>query len=593
MNSKALVRAYEYRYKEFFSQNTIVCSVPFSIPRAGGEHNSNWDISIGQKIPLRMYIWVKTTNKSVCELDTVSYQDVFTGTFIQSSLLEYLPYAQEIERFLESRYLKSTIRTGFRLSVLTELPRGVGAGFDWCFVLLIAVVIRRLENKLYSHIVEKNNSIPLFESINNPGCEYYTIIKKIEEIEHAIWWNILSSSVFTAMSDWLYPVVSIRWELSTYALWDKHNLWNTYHSYRLSDLTPVSRIPYIPIDFGLLFSWMPMTSFENGIMNTKQSAYNWRIEDFFKKLFSVYFENEHPFKRPSFYKTLMDRSASDKKYEYINDTVHLEILYAMIKMYSKNFDDATILQYIHAVNKMRYISNLTSKERLKLQNVIDEIYVSFRSKSEYLALSHTARGGGWSIAFVMPFEWLRTMLSEALSELTKKWQWIKLIYASRQDWTESKGIYFDQDFEKDLFSDYIEPNTLCLHSWDWEKIYGNYMNIMSKNSYDILVDTIHMKLYICWEKPSSKELHTQSGAVEVLSYLFEKTDADIENTQLPSSTYSKNKNDMNGKIILPLTKFVNQKTWKDLLLTASGSLHSFSVRLNKSNLTIWLLKKCI
>lgn len=595
MNSKMLLRAYEHRYKEFFSQHHIVCSVPFSIPRSGGEYNEDCNISIGQKIPLRIYLWVKTTNELICQFDSISYQDIFTGSFVQTSLLEYLPYAQETERFLENWYVRLNIRRGFRISILTELPRSVGMWFDACFSLLIAVIMRRLENRLFADALHKSNDIPLFEALWNPLCEYHHIVRKLEELEHAVGsGSNIWSSVFTALSDWLYPVISFSGGYGS-SLSESHDIPKSYYAYRLNDLISLSRIPYTPIDYGVLFSGIPITSFQYS-RKTGRYSHVHKIEKFCEKIFSPYLQNEIPFRRPAFYAYLQNETASGeykKEYEYVTDKASLEILYGMIKMYSKDFDDKTIVQYIHTVNKMRYIANLSSEEWFHLQHIIDELYVSFRQRLEHLALVHNNTGSWWSIAFVMPFEWLRTIFTDSVNEMWKKWQWVKMLYASRQDWTESKWISFDQDFDSEVFSSYMEPHTLCLHTWNWEKLYGDYATIMEKNVYDILVDTVHMKLYIWGEKPSSKELHTQSWAADVLSALFERTDRDVHNTQLPVSTYSKSKNDMNGKVILPLVKLVRQKTWKDILLTASGSLHSFSVRLNKNNLTMAVLMKCL
>ncbi|MEI7478079.1 MAG: hypothetical protein WCJ81_06410 [bacterium] len=53
-----------------------------------------------------------------------------------------------------------------------------------------------------------------------------------------------------------------------------------------------------------------------------------------------------------------------------------------------------------------------------------------------------------------------------------------------------------------------------------------------------------MKIYIQGQKLTSKDLHSQTGTIEMLMTALPQIGSDISNKQLPLSTYSKSKNDM-------------------------------------------------
>ena len=77
---------------------------------------------------------------------------------------------------------------------------------------------------------------------------------------------------------------------------------------------------------------------------------------------------------------------------------------------------------------------------------------------------------------------------------------------------------------------------------------------------------INNKIYINGRKLTSEDLHSQTGTVDILKILMENIGKDISNKDLPISSYSKNKNDMLGKIVLPLIELIEKETGKKLPL---------------------------
>jgi hypothetical protein len=73
--------------------------------------------------------------------------------------------------------------------------------------------------------------------------------------------------------------------------------------------------------------------------------------------------------------------------------------------------------------------------------------------------------------------------------------------------------------------------------------------------------------------------------------LLDDIGKDIPNTEFEISSYTKNKNEMLWKIILPLISLVEKETWEKLPLICKGSIYDFYMKLNPSNTKITIIKK--
>ena len=85
----------------------------------------------------------------------------------------------------------------------------------------------------------------------------------------------------------------------------------------------------------------------------------------------------------------------------------------------------------------------------------------------------------------------------------------------------------------------------------------------------MLLDTIRGKIYIGGEKLTSKDIHSQNTAIDMLKILIENIGNDVSNSKLPVSTYSQNKNEILGKVVLPVKKLAHQYFGKELPLVCS------------------------
>jgi len=89
---------------------------------------------------------------------------------------------------------------------------------------------------------------------------------------------------------------------------------------------------------------------------------------------------------------------------------------------------------------------------------------------------------------------------------------------------------------------------------------------MAIKGQDILLDCTNNKLYVNDKKVTSEELHSQTTTIDVLQMLMKHIGKDVHNKQLPASSYSKNKNTMLSKIVIPFIKLTKKELKKDFPL---------------------------
>lgn len=592
MNSKKLISLHEQQYKEFFAQHEIICSVPFSINRADDRDVQGGGVSIKQKIPLRMYIGAKKSSKQHLVFDSVTYYDQFTGLLVRTSLSEYLPYIGEVEENLSELY-DPGLSSWYTFSLFCELPRNVGLWFDACFSVLVAAMIARLRKYFSQAVIDEYRTKTIQCLVYNTQSPYSQLIEHAEALESIIsgqkW---MSWYGFSCLQDGAYPIISFVW-------------WDTvlgrdeivYYVYKLNDLISLPDSPYVAHDYGIIFSGDSVIPPYDLHAFKERYDYLMRVTSVCKDAFCEDIQAQSVAKRPLFYTFFLNSQRQNDfiyAYQRLLWSASLELYYILTKIYSKSVSIKDIQAYVDLLNTMWLMGSMLRKPSSDMEHVTRQLSTMLNKKltSAWFLCADMCLSGG-SLVFALLSQDMKNVLYESIAEIQKDKPHAQILYTTRTDGLEYKGIHFDQDLEHDILSMYMKPYTLCLQALGWSKMYGDYEYMVEHAACDIIIDTVYMKLYVCWQKTTSKDLHTQAGTVELLSYLLKHDNREIMNNELPSSAYSKNKNDMNGKVILPLINLVKERIWKELPLRASWSLYEFSIRLGTHDVSIGVLSKCL
>ena len=93
------------------------------------------------------------------------------------------------------------------------------------------------------------------------------------------------------------------------------------------------------------------------------------------------------------------------------------------------------------------------------------------------------------------------------------------------------------------------------------------------------------------KKFTSKDMPSQSATVEILSVLMANLGKEVTNDMLEVSSYSKNRNNILGKIIMPLNALAKEHYGKELELSCKGGLSEFHVFLQEKDILMGVIRK--
>ncbi|MDP2103743.1 MAG: hypothetical protein Q8K26_02380, partial [Candidatus Gracilibacteria bacterium] len=303
MNSKSIKKENLEIYKNFYLQNSLVLSLPLLLNWAGDIFSNYKGIRIKQKLPFRLYIGINKIPESEIRFNTITYLDINEDTFIESKLIEYAPFFQQYSDYFNREY-KNHIsqKGGIEINILAELSRGVGLGFSSIVTLLINMGLEKVysgSNYVNSENIDINDFLNTNTSVDRLFRKTLKLNKdlgkRVNKIENQI------ASFF----DSYYPIVSFTEDIDE----DISNLdveKIKMYGFRLNNLEKsLPPIPFIPIDYGLIYSGRPVLT--DYIVDTNENSFNWTgsVEGKLREYFGDIFKDTLPVRKPIFYKTFV------------------------------------------------------------------------------------------------------------------------------------------------------------------------------------------------------------------------------------------------------------------------------------------------
>lgn len=596
MNSKNLKKTYIQTYEKFFLENQTIVSSPFVLSRCGDILNNYSGVSIKQKIPLRIYVWyTKTMNKGI-RIKKIYHMDMNEYQFIESNALEYAPYIADLNKELEKKYGKLLHGDeGVEINILSELPRGVWLWFGSILALLLSVIIQSIWGGIDSEKIIKLRTQNINELLMDTQGDLHKIFEDAFRLDKLIYDMVGSGTKMASFFDSPYPIVSFSEDFDK-SLVLEWNMVNRYYWFRLNNLFKWLRDnPYIPIDYGIVYSWKPVLLEQIAGNNYKTNQNITKtIKSDFKKLLGSNFSNLHHNRIPKFYKYLIapEIDEFDTTYGKLMGILSLKILYFMSKIYSEAYEETHMLQFLDTLEKFRQGDCVTRNSSTNFLKFIKAFQENFHGPQQYISLSpNDSTIMWWSLVFAMPLEWFRKMVVDAADKTSVEFMGSKLIYTNWIDGVEHEWLKFEQDITHGIYSEFLDSSSCILRTGDGKAQIWECDSMIKNHKKWILLDMLSNKIYLNGRKLTSEDLHSQTGTVDILKILIENIGKDISNKNLPVSSYSKNKNDMLGKIVLPLIELIEKETGKKLPLICKWSIYEFYIKLNPSDIDIAVIDK--
>jgi len=540
MNNKLLQIKHPETYKKFFNKYDLILSAPIPIQLTGEFYKYVGNtLSVGYKIPLKIYIWL---NKHEHQEENIvlRHRQNKLQDFQQSSLNYFssLDYA-----------ILQDIGISYEIWILCEqdIP-------STTIILALINTAHQIYQQKISHkeLYQLNILDPNHPKIIHKILNIFTqkqeslnfILQKRSHLEAEIGISFLSSLSFI-----------IAHEESNKPCAFNSILPDKPHFHKLNLTTSIIHDDQNNPTF---------------TTNTNLLEYNNHIQNFFSE------------KDRDYSKALITWL------QHLEKHYSLEILQDIINIYNhkkewKNFFK-NIYHYQNLIKTIFKTENSLEINKIAKQQSFYKHIKEFFQYTPYTFLKNK------QILLRSPRSHFITQ--KDLDQINQKgWHNFSLEYSSAIHGYETNGLQLEQYKWKGKLSPLcsyyqikkIDKGSISQQADDYNQI------LTIKDG--LVLDTIKQKMYFLGNKLTSSHIRSQSSTIELFKKLIQNIDKDIHNTTLPPSSYSKNKNEMISKIIIPLKKLFQTNTKYELPLHCSGSLSDFFIRLERPPLPIYLVEK--
>lgn len=568
MNSKFLQEKFEYLYGTFYSDHQLVTCVNNCFEWTPSFGFTNFKLIINHKVPTKTYCWIKKSKEWIIIINSIYNYNCNSDkreTFSWTSFIpNYLLLLDYIKSYLNKKWIKEWITIDY----ISENPK-----WHWFWFICASSTCLATALLSLSWDIKRNETLSTNNNLKN---EVFKMAWEISKI--CCWWKSDWSWCFNTINDYCMTVWTIAKSLSL-------------DNNEISSIAGIEKIDkslleylwfdfkwsWLPIDFGIIYSWN----------DNKSEKTDYLIDNFKSKLNVVkekikYLNVQNWFKD----KDLDINKHLWKNFDNIIDDYLTILSYktalAFQLLFENPYDDIYCWNFINIINENWRFCELIEKE-----NHLSKLFKSEFEKQkifddEIVWCERIDLGKiGWSFIFVTKYNKSRETINKILETLKQKWyNNVFLEYCSWEDWHEYNWVQILQNVYDGSYSDYIDKDYVVSKDMLWWVNMWRYSDILNENKDKLILDWINKKIYFQWEKVTSKQIHSQSSTVEILWVLIENLDKEVFNHKLECSSYSKNKNEMMWKIILPLTRFVQDNLWLKLPLVCKWWINDFYIKLN-------------
>ena len=608
-NTQALQERFPDVYQDFFSSHQIVVSADFSYSMVAG---LSWRVgapNIRHKLPFRTYIGIKPNGKpGVVEFEKSLVFSIALGKFVESEYLssvygELAP--QAITGMLKERDGIENF-TGFSFTILAE--REENLGFDSSLSLLFTagslLFLDLIDTKTLDEF-RTANCDELFAQeteLSKKFLSFHTdLLKCGARNSHGVISGVTS---FSSLVDSPTPVVYLTEprngsvekkyrHLKPLDVSGDYSILDDFmrQGYRLHEMADVSGA--FPLDVVSIYpgSSRGYISATKYVRDSLTPSFD-KLRDITNKLFyRVINKTENKQRLPGFLQDTDEDGVYLQKYLDGQVYVRLHFLDALINLYKNALSSVAINAFLESINSFVGINApFEESPSRNMQFIMRKI----RKRAEERGIQIGIRALYWgkydgNIFIFSPPSRFRQDIQEIVVELQRDYNPnIHLDYASWRDGWGGKGLRVEQDVTHEVLSPLVPAGSSKFLTWDGTELHEKLEDAHGINheDFDVLFDQINNEVYVKGQKFSSKELPTKKATIEFFNFLAGHIGEIMLNDKLPQSSYASYRNELQGKVIGPISKLVREHTGKNLGITLSGDLRRFAVQFNPQDIKI-------
>ena len=580
MNTKSLQKHFRSDYETFFAKNDLIVTWCFTgalAPTWVG-HVSRF-MRIKFKLPIKMYLgingnqswevcfnWFSIYNITACNFENKELSDMVDGE--TKKIIEY------IKDFLKTNKKEQ----GININVLAEWGRRYSFSFSATFTAVLATALYLFVGKISSKDLENYEEFmksDIFREIEITARE----MSLLTRYGNASWGMHV---LYKSYTPGLFYCEAFDNNIGIEDVKKIHRSFTPF-----SALFDIEEHNYLPFDYAIIYSWSQRTyeKIEQGIQLDKKKFQKYQ-EFIEKRVLPV----SKLTKDISFIEILKNGVYNQFVDMFSLSTVM--ILESLEKIYTEEEDIDNIDHLIDTVNRVRYLFYMLEKTPSEFIEKFSSSFEEVSHNKEKIGIVNSYSSKIWDNCMVIMKDGTnKKHFFEAIEKLKSEYPDVEVPYASRIDGISNEGIEIEQYISEKMFSCYIQKDKVFCKNNQGDSFLGNYHEIINSHKEWLLLDGIDNKIYLNGKKLTSVDLCSQSSTISRLGTLLENIDKDIGNKELEISSYSKNKNEMLGKIVIPLISLIEKETWVRLPLICKWSIYDFYMKFNASDFKVFIIKK--
>lgn len=473
------------------------------------------------------------------------------------------------------------IRKGYTIQILSEIGKGHSLGFTGTFPAVLSALFHLLSEDIteadlsdYQNFLSSDGKDSIFQFSWKLGL----YIRRWRTFGQTAMHTIYGTSTPA-----LYTVKTVSEKLAPEEIMDLPT-----HFSPFDEFSPECGGHFeIPLEYALIFSGIPSEAFRLEHSKEADIRKTNGLSDFIhERIFGnipidgLYYEKL--LKNTSPYTILSDAMG-------ILNIVTIEMFH---KMFLSGYNEVLVEQFLEHMNHLREILSVVEPQGDFANSFMNIFHNQKTHPGESIGIFPMYSGKlGWGYVVGIKPGMSRETFYHTCDKLKEQYPQIEIDYFSPADWEKSSWLIIEQDIYHSRFSSLLPEGQVRYISTNGKSCIGDYNKILDEQKEGIVFDTITRKIYFLGEKLTSEDVPSQTTIVDIMNILVDRMGEDIGNNEFPLSSYMKNKNEMLGKIVIPLIRFLEKKTGMILPLVCKGEIGTFYLKLNSSQISIGVIRK--
>lgn len=563
MNTAALQRAHSDCYRQFYYEHDLVISLPLQFRRVHDTPMGADSLLIKQQLPTKIYLWLTPQRRpgvffwsahvytSKCEFTKYVFTDI-----ISSQKLEVL------KRLVEEQLRAGGYTKWMTCDIISEQLQAYGFGFMGILCMSLACAIYLLTWKVTSEQINE----PLFHTTSLAK----DIIALAISLDCAIGWSPSGISATLALARTTHPVIQVG-SATTMSMSGTTICQET--DMRILPLTQVfglSDTVSSPIDYGVISLGLGCDEHEMKL-GALHFAYSYQEIFQYRKRLQERFDLPNSMSLPEKFPMWI-----------LGKSLKISLLQQRERMYANPMNPLYTQWFLQALTNVWTHAVILEQQEQQLVDIYQHFHHSKKSSHELIALvpMSTIRAGGL-ILFACHKAISRQTMEKMLEQLrATHYPHCFATYLSWRDGHGGSGVNVEQWVSEWVYSTYTPQGTHVVVTTLWVQHMPPDANGWDAiHTWGVVLDPICGKVHLPNIKLTHKDLPSQSWTADIVAQLVENPWKPLSNRHFSVSSYSKNKNEMMGKIIHPLIRLIKQHFDTEVDIRCTWSLFDFSLTL--------------